>query len=69
MKIGTITDAHIKAITRNLRSSYGAGITEDLINAEIDKLKQGQKPTNIIGIFTKGMLEEAGLIKEGESDD
>ena len=65
MEIGTITDSHIKAITRNLRASYGAGITEDLVNAEIDKLKQGEQPTNIIGMFTKGMLEDAGLITGG----
>ena len=64
MKIGTITVAHVRAITRNLRESYGPDITEEVIQAEIDKLREGEKPTNIIGMFTKGMLEQAGIITD-----
>ena len=66
MKIGTITVANVKAITRNLRESYGPDITEDLIRGEIAKLREGQEPSNIIGKFTKGMLEEAGIITDEE---
>ena len=66
MKIGTITVANVKAITRNLRESYGPDITEDLIQGEIAKLRKGQEPDNIIGKFTKGMLEQAGIITDEE---
>jgi len=64
MNIGTVTVAHVKAITRNLRESYGPDITEDLILVEIAKLREGQQPTGIIGMFTKGMLEEAGILTD-----
>ena len=64
MEIGIVTVAHVKAITRNLRESYGPDITEDLIRSEIAKLKEGQQPTNIIGMFTKGMLEDAGILTD-----
>ncbi len=62
MKIGTITEVHIRTITRNLRESYGPNVTEALIRSEIAKLQEGQQPTDIIGMFTKGMLEQAGII-------
>ncbi len=64
MNIGIITVAHVNAITRNLRESYGPDITKDLIRSEITKLRKGEEPTNIIGKFTKGMLEEAGIITD-----
>jgi hypothetical protein len=64
MKIGTITNGHVQAITRNLRESYGPEVTEELILAEIAKLKEDQQPTGIIGMFTKGMLEEAGVLTD-----
>ncbi len=67
MKVGTVTDANVKAITRNLREFYGPDITEDLIRGEIAKLREGQEPTNIIGKFTKGMLEQAGIITDEEN--
>jgi hypothetical protein len=57
-----ITQAHIKAITRNLRESYGPDITEEYITAKVDELKAGNEPTEIIGMFVKGMLKDAGLI-------
>ncbi len=64
MEIGIITVSNVKAITRNLQESYGPSITEDVIRAEIAKLKEGQQPTNIIGKFTKGMLETAGILTD-----
>ena len=57
-----ITQAHVKAITRNLREDYGPGITEEFITTKINELKAGNEPTEIIGMFVKGMLEKAGLI-------
>jgi ribosomal protein S17E len=69
MKVGTVTDANVKAITRNLRESYGPDITEDLIRSEIANLREGQEPTTIIGKFTKGMLEQAGIITDEEDSD
>jgi hypothetical protein len=64
MKIGIITVSHVKAITRNLQESYGPDITQDVIRTEIAKLREGHEPTNIIGMFTKEMLEEAGIITD-----
>jgi hypothetical protein len=57
-----ITQAHVEAITRNLQADYGPDITEGLITAKIDELRAGTEPTDIIGMFVKGMLEKAGLI-------
>jgi hypothetical protein len=62
--VGTVTKRHIRAITHNLKASYGPGITEELITTKVDELKEGTEPTDIIGMFVKRMLEEAGLIKE-----
>jgi hypothetical protein len=69
MKVGTVTDANVKAITRNLREAYGPDITENLIRSEIANLREGQEPTTIIGKFTKGMLEQAGIITDEEDSD
>jgi hypothetical protein len=57
-----ITQAHIKAITRNLRASYGPDITEEYITTEVDAIRAGTEPTDIIGMFVKSMLENAGLL-------
>ena len=64
MEIGTITVANVNAITRNLREAYGPSITQDVVRAEIAKLREGEQPTGIIGMFTKGMLEEAGILTD-----
>ena len=57
-----ITAAHIRAITRNLRESYGPDITEEFITTKIDAIRAGNEPTEIIGKFVQGMLKDAGLI-------
>jgi len=60
MALGIVTDRTVKEITRNLRDSYGTGVTEEMVRAEIAKLQDNQKPDNIIGMFTESMLRGAG---------
>jgi hypothetical protein len=60
-----ITDATIAQITRNLVQFGYEGLTEEVVQREVDNLTAGGSPTNAIGMFTRGMLIENGYIEEG----
>ncbi len=41
---------------------FGYDVTQEYVDGEIDKLLKSEKPTNIIGMMTETMLQEAGII-------
>ena len=61
--IRAITPATVTLIWRNLKKDY-PGVTRGNVNDEVEKLKLGEAPKNIIGMFAKGMLEKAGYLTE-----
>jgi len=61
--IRAITPATVTLIWRNLKDSY-PGLTREYVNNEVEKLKLGEAPKNIIGMFAKGMLTDAGYLTE-----
>jgi len=61
--IRAITSATVTLIWRNLKESY-PGVTRDNVNDEVEKLKLGEAPKNIIGMFAEGMLTDAGYLTE-----
>ena len=61
--IKAITPATVTLIWRNLKDSY-PDVTREYVNAEVEKIKAGEAPKDIIGMFAKGMLTDAGYLTE-----
>ena len=59
-----ITRAVVAQITRNLTGFGYAGLTEEQVQEEVDKLGAGEAPSGIIAMFTRRMLIENGYLKE-----
>jgi len=56
-----ITDAHIAQIIANLKD-FGYQVTEPEVKDQVDKILNGDSDLDIIGMFAKGMLEEARIL-------
>lgn len=59
----TITDDQIATMTKALRAFGYSTVTIDFVRQESEKLLAGEEPTNVIGMFVKDWLKEAGLLK------
>ena len=58
-----ITDQHIKTILRNLTEFGYSSITEVEVREQVAILLRGEETSDIIGMFARDMLEEAGLLE------
>lgn len=54
--------AVIQAVHESLVESYPS-LTLEYVTLEVLKLEQGEKPTNVIGMFAKSMLTKAGYLR------
>tara|TARA_R110000765_G_C18591766_1_gene567879 strand:- start:194 stop:379 length:186 start_codon:yes stop_codon:yes gene_type:complete len=55
-----ITPDVVKQITKNLVEFGYEGLTEESVQAEVDKFLAGEKATGIIGMMTRDMLTKNG---------
>ena len=60
----TITSATITKITRNLNDFGYDGLTAEEVQKAVDNVVEGEKPTDIVGMFVKRMLVENGYIED-----
>ena len=60
----TITSATISKITRNLTDFGYDGLTVEEVQKAVDNVVEGEKPTDIVGMFVKKMLVENGYIED-----
>ena len=61
-----ITIKHIIAITENLQEFGYTDLTSEFVQEKVEALMRGEKPTEIIGMMSKNMLIENGLLEESE---
>ena len=54
----------VEQITANLVDFGYEGLTQDEVQAEVDKISRGEDVDNIISKFVHGMLVKNGYIKE-----
>lgn len=59
-----VTPETIQKITHNLKNFGYGDLTEDFVRERVSLLMDGEKPTEIIGMMAKTMLEEAGLLED-----
>ena len=64
-----ITQKVVEAIHSNLKEFGYDSLTVEDVQAEVTKLLGGVRPTNIIGMFAKDMLEKNGYIFGASSHD
>ncbi len=57
-----ITEGTIAQIGRNLRQFGYDDLTDEEVAAQVKAIQAGERPTNIIGMFARDMLEENGYL-------
>ena len=59
-----ITQQVVEAIHANLKEFGYDSLTLEFVQTEVAKLVAGTRPTGIIGMFAKNMLEKNGYLEE-----
>ena len=67
MTVPELTPASVTSITKALRE-FGYNVGEDEIRAGGKRLLEGKEPQDIIQMFMRGMLKDAGLLPNGSGE-